>query len=163
MFLFDMGVPMIVLQFPIMVIALIPIILIETVVIRPKLNISWKETFYGVTLANIGSTLVGIPVAWFIMYVIEILVGLVDSAVFNANSWDSPVLALIGAAWLPPGSRDLYWMIPVASIILLVPSYFCSVLIEYYICRWKWENLPAASIKRSVWLVNLVSYIFLFL
>jgi len=40
---------------------------------------------------------------------------------------------LLSAAWLGPDEKNLYWMVPVAVLALMVPTFFASVWIEAFI------------------------------
>ena len=43
------------------------------------------------------------------------------------------VCTLLSAAWLGPDEKNLYWMVPVAVLALMVPTFFASVWIEAFI------------------------------
>jgi hypothetical protein len=100
----DVGVPMIVIQWPLMLFALVPVILVEVFTIRRWLPLSTREAFKGITLGNLLSTLVGIPLAWLLMF------GLALGADVAQSHWkfelNGPVWAVLGfllnAAWLAP-------------------------------------------------------------
>jgi hypothetical protein len=81
-------------------------------------------------------------------------------------TFDSPVFVvlsfLLEVAWLGSDMRHLYWMIPAASALLLIPSFFVSVWIECRICVRFWGGTDLASVRRSVGTANLISYAMLF-
>ena len=61
------GIPMIVFQFPAMLLALLPVILIESLIARwclwstyPR---AYARVYGGVALANVISTVIGVPLA----------------------------------------------------------------------------------------------------
>ena len=163
---------MIFLQMPGMVCALIPVILVEALLIRRWLPLSYKEAFSGTSMANLVSTLVGVPLAWLFMFVMEI--GILFPVAVAADHWhwkmDSPVLQVMGvlvsAAWLVApvdGNPSLYWAIPTALALLLIPLFFVSVWIERRICRRSWPHLDVAQVRRAVFKANVASYGILFL
>ena len=67
----------------------------------------------------------------------------------------------VQAAWLVPYEDDLYWMVPAAAAVLLVPAFFISFLIEWGITKVMLRRQVQGSIRQAVWRANLVSYGFL--
>ena len=67
----DIGVPMIFVQWPLMICALLPVIAIEALVVRKRLSLSYGRAFGGATKANVVSTLAGVPLAWGLMLILE--------------------------------------------------------------------------------------------
>src|SRR5438094_902125 len=64
----DIGVPMIFVQWPLMICALLPVIVIEALVVRKRLALSYRRAFAGAAQANVVSTLAGVPLAWGLMF-----------------------------------------------------------------------------------------------
>lgn len=165
----DAGIPMIVVQMPGMVCTLIPVIAVETLIIRRRLAVPYGKAVKGVAAANLASTIVGVPLAWMAMLAIEYAV-MVPVAV-AANHWhwnlDSPVLGvfafLLSIAWLGSIARHICWMIPAASALLLIPSFVVSVWLERPICIALLQDVDPALVKRGVLAANVVSYGLLFL
>jgi hypothetical protein len=86
-----------------------------------------------------------------------------------ADKWQSPladvVLTILAPAWLGPDGKNLYWMVPVATITLLVPTFFLSVWIESFIVdqilskpEGDPSNLTSARIRVAVRNANLMTY-----
>src|SRR4051812_1900607 len=131
----DVGLPMIFVQWPLALLFLLPVIVIEALTIRRALVLPSGRAFAAAAKANFISTLVGIPLAW----LITLLVGgmtLVPVS-FAADKWHwnmaSPLFQVfsfvLGAAWIFPADGRA-WLIPLAAGLLLIPSYFVSVWIE---------------------------------
>ena len=162
-----MGVPMLFVQMPAMVAALVPIITIEALFVRPRLAISYGEAFAGASVANIVSTIFGIPVAWLILVVPEMLF---ESRIYKfadrLHEFSSPLSMtfqmLTTFPWLDPDETRLYWTVPVASALLLVPSYFASIWLERPICRRVWRHVDSSTTWRAVTHANQLSYAALF-
>jgi hypothetical protein len=120
MIIADMGIPMIFVTLPLMVVALLPIAGLESLVYRKYLRLSWTEAFVGGLIANLWSTLAGIPLTWLLLVIGQFAIG-------GANAWGLDTLqdrmdaVTLQAAWLMPYEKDLPWMIPAASIALLFP------------------------------------------
>lgn len=168
-FLADFGLPMIIVQMPVMVAALIPIIVIEALVVRTRLALTHGEAFKGITIANVASTLLGIPVAWVAVVIAQQILPLLLHAIgaerftppMNPPLWYALRL-LLSFGWLFPDKSNLYWMVPVASAMLLIPSYFASVWIERPICRRFWRSVEPIIASRAVTIANRISYAALF-
>jgi hypothetical protein len=127
------------------------------------------EAFKGSFLANLFSTLIGIPLAWLIMLLLEFIVAY--PAAIAADHWhwlNSPVFGVllfpVVIAWLGPDEQNLYWLVPIASALLLVPSFFVSVWLERWAYNKSWANLnlEIVKVRNAVFKANLVSNAVLF-
>ena len=114
------------------VLALIPIVIIETLVVRNQITISRIDAAWSVTVANIVSTLAGVGLAFLI---------LVDEV---------PIL-----------SDDVYgetasnlW-----SLVLFVPMFFLSVAIELPVVRKMSKSVDRQALQRAIILANAGSYL----
>ncbi len=169
----DAGVPMLVLTLPAMLILLVPIVLIEAWLCRRWLGVTNWVALKCNTLANLVSTLVGVPLAWGTVLLFDFLVlGTIlrIPAVERASDkWNTPLAHIVGTilfpAWLGPDEKRLYWMIPLATIVLLLPTFFISVLIETSVIGRMvgtledgTSNLSSDRIRIAVRNANLVSY-----
>lgn len=161
MILADAGVPMIFLAEPLMVPLLVPVILIELLVAHKVLtSVPFKKKILPVAVANIGSTFLGWPAAWAILFGVQLCCG--GDRAFGLGSPMAAVLSVtLQAPWLIPYEEDLYWMVPVAAAFLLLPFFFVSVYSERLVCHWFLRAEPKPSLRRFSWLSNLWSYLFL--
>jgi hypothetical protein len=152
------GVPMIGIVYPGMGILLIPVIVLEVAVLRRRLGVPLRRTAVMVTVSNLVSTVVGVPLTW------AALVGLqaVTGGGAAGPSFDTLVGKLLAvtwqAPWMLPYEADLYWMVPVATLVLLVPFFFVSWLIEYHVSRPFMREVDHAELRLSVLAANLMSY-----
>ena len=171
LFLADAGVPMIFLTFPAMIMLLIPIILVEAWFLHKWLALGAWEAGKLSAIANTASTLLGVPAAWAVMLCVEVGVGWsvvkIPSLSQAAEKWNSPiasvVITLLSAAWLSPNEKNLYWMVPVAVLALMVPTFFASAWIETIIVQKMAGGIDEgpsnpASIRIAVRNANLISY-----
>jgi len=79
------------------------------------------------------------------------------------DPWLSIYSVTAQAPWLIPYEDKLYWMIPSAMLILLVPTFFMSVLVEQFFYRRSLQSLaPDANFSKASWKFHLASYGFLF-
>jgi hypothetical protein len=164
----NIGIPMIFVQWPLMACALIPVIVVEALLIRRWVSLSYREAFAGIAKANFLSTAVGIPLAWGIMLAIEFAV--LWPVAMAADRWDwkldSPALQVFGflvsIAWLGPMEGHLLRLIPIAAALLLIPCFYVSVWLERRACLRSWPFADPSVVRRGVYLTNLASYALLF-
>ena len=152
----DVGIPMLAVVWPVAWLAFLPVVLVESLVALQGLELRFRRALVVTAAANAVSTLVGIPIVWFIMVIIQMtMTG--GGSLWHAS--DSPTQAVIAAcrraAWLGP--YEQLWMVPLAAIFLCIPFYFASVLIEYLVVRCMVTNGPS-EVRRFCWRANLWSY-----
>ena len=154
----NMGVPIVCVTVPTMLIALLPIAGVEAFVYRRWLGHSFKEAFRGALVANLWSTLVGIPLMWLPFVSAQIAFG-------NVSAWgmETPQQRLdavtLQAAWLIPYREHIEWMIPAASLVLLLPFYLASVGLEYLSLTARWKAEDRKRLFASVAAANALSYL----
>jgi len=153
----NVGVPMIFWQLPAMAIALVSIVAVETAVAHRFSRRSISQTARAVGLANIVSTFVGIPLAWAAMLTLNIL-----STGGGVHGFDSPFTAfqsvVLQASWLVPYEEHLAWLIPAATLVLLVPYFVVSVFLERFVLRKMWKDAGQAMTSKAAWSMNAASY-----
>jgi hypothetical protein len=164
----DAGIPMIALTLPAMLLLLIPVVVIEAFLCKKWLGLSTRDAVRSNAIANLTSTLIGIPVAWAIMFGLEIGAGgLVSKTPAIADS-KSPIAQVImfvlSSAWIG-GAEGHEWIIPCAVLVLLVPFFFASYGVEYLVIKQMLgmpegnpSNLTSRRIRVAVRNSNLVTY-----
>lgn len=151
------GVPMLAVFTPILVLSLIPIIVIETLYLAKKLHLTWKKALKNTTLTNLFSTCIGIPITWFALVIIQIILG--GDGAFGMDTMIDKILSVtLQAAWLIPYEKELNWMIPLASLVLLVPFFFASWLSEYWLSTKLLVDISKDILKRQIRNANLITY-----
>jgi hypothetical protein len=158
-FLANAGVPMLFLAFPAAFYLLIPVVAVELFAARRITDITFARKFVGVASANLVSTLAGWPLMWYIMMLLQMYV---IPGGGGAYGLFTPLRAIasvtLQAAWLIPYEEELYWMVPTAAMVLMVPAFFVSVPIERIVLRFVWRQEPVPQRKHFVWRANLCSY-----
>jgi len=157
-----------------MVVLLIPVIVIEGLLCKRWLGLKTWRAIKTNAVSNLASTIIGIPVAWAVMLAIEFgTIGLVSES--NAlQNWHSPIANVIfflfSSAWLNPDLGEHAWVIPAATLILLIPFFFASYWIEYFVVRKmvgtrdeQPSNLAYARVRTAVRNANLVTYGIMFI
>lgn len=171
----DAGIPLIAVTWPAMVVALAPIIVMEALLIRKRIGYKPWPIFRATAVANLVSTIVGVPMTWLALVACEMFIGTAVSeipAIQNSHSPLARVIAFVfAAAWLPPGAKSSSVLL--ATLVLLVPFFFVSVWSERYVMK---RMLPVTNaevvalegeiseltLQRAVRDANVLSYGFLF-
>jgi hypothetical protein len=167
----DTGLPMILVEWPAVILALLPVILIEAAVHRRQFGTPYRKALYPVGVANLASTFIGYPLAWMLrmvgQFVLSLLLMLVMQFVGESSnaSMDSIsaklVSAVVHSAWLPGDAERELWMLPAASLIGLVPAFFVSVYSEAWVLRRLMKGEDKLTILAFSYRANLASYAFL--
>lgn len=153
------GVPMIFLTFPGMVLALIPVILLEMKVIEKVLGLSTRVAFKVSAWSNTLTTFVGVPLTWVLLTILEWSTG-----GGRAYGIDSPLKKLLAVTWQAPWlipyeeNNNLYWMVPAALMWLLAPTFYMSWRLEHLAAARMLPNLDRTRIKSAMFKANLLSY-----
>lgn len=157
----DAGVPMLALIWPASWILFIPIVAIEAWVARRIVGLTVKRSVLASAVANAVSTLVGIPLVWGLLVLIEAFVVPKGGQALGIDSfWHRAYAVTVQAAWLIPYESELHWMVPVAAIVLLVPFFFASVFLERLVFRRFCSSSPELS-RRWSWVANGATYSFM--
>ena len=128
-----MGVPMIMPTMYFMVLALIPIVLIESWYMSKALRIRFSRTVGRLAIANVVSTLVGLPFMWMVLFGIQVMTG---GFAYGTEGFAGKLLAVtLQAPWLPPFGPEEFWIFHSAALFLLIPFFFATWLIEYVTVR----------------------------
>jgi len=152
------GVPMLFVQMPLLLITLPVVIAVEAALCRRWLAVSWRQAWKWTGIANAISTVVGFPILWVALVLLDMIVGGGSSPKLT-EPWFSVYTVTVQAAWLLPFEDRLYWMIPTACIVLLVPAFFVTVFIEKQIYRKSFgESRGPVSLAPATWRMHLVSY-----
>jgi len=151
------GVPMIFLIMPALGLSIVPIIFIEAIYLSKKLELNFYSAAKTTTISNLVSTVVGVPLTWLFLVLIQIFAG--GGGAFGLDTVLGKVLSVtFQAAWLIPYESDLHWMIPVAGLVLLIPFFFASWWSEYLVSKKILKGYPVQKIKVVVRNANIITY-----
>jgi hypothetical protein len=162
----DAGIPLLVFIEPFLLFSLLFVIFIEIYIIRKTLNSNLKETIKAVSLSNLVSTLVGVPLTWVILLVGEIFLLLSSALVFNSSLKAQTYIIALAPAWLFPHTKWGFQEKAItlwAILYLMIVFYGVSAWIETKINRRLLKRYNPLLIKKLTWEANLYSYLFLFL
>ena len=161
--LFDMGLPMIFPSIVLMAVALVPIVFIEAYIVASSLQVNVKKVFPPVTIANLVSTLVGIPVTWFVLALLQIGSVIVLGTIAKWIPSTDLFSLTLGAPWVYPGHDNEKLIVLGAMLFLLIPYGLASWAIEYLVVKamlvkkHEFGDL-LKNLKAAVGKANLVSY-----
>ena len=153
--------------YPVILVFLLPVIVIEAAYIRIRLNTEWKSTLVATTKANAITLVLGFPLAWLIFFLVEMLcwMALAFSGIEGHIHWTlSPkisdfLIIVTSAAWMGPVEEK--WAVPVAYVVLLIPSFVLSGYVESRLLDGRgWLKFEGRG-ARIIWQANILSYIFL--
>jgi hypothetical protein len=153
----DSGVPMLAVVWPVSWFLLIPIIVAETWFAHRICKLSWKQSGFAASIANFGSTLVGLPLTWGVMLGAEFLMTRARGFVLGSSFMGRLISVIVQAPWLGPYESELHWMVPAAATVLMVPFFFMSVFTERWIFV-KITECPSETIRRWSWIANGSTY-----
>ena len=170
----DAGIPMIVLTLPMMVILLIPVIVTEGFLCKKWLGLSMWQAMKSNAISNLVSTIFGLPMAWAIMLGVELAAFSIVDTGSEIQKWNSPTAQvlwlLLASAWIGPPSAKTAWLIPAAILVLLVPFFLVSYIIEYLVIRFMVgvpdggpARLTYPKVQVAVRNANLITYGVMFL
>ena len=153
----DVGVPMLAITMPAFFLALIPVIFIEAYVFK-RAGFPFKWSLKWNAIANVVTTIIGIPLTWALLVVLEMnSVG--GGCQESVSTLPQKIYDVITRApWLCPFESELHWMVPTASLILLIPFFFISWKIESLIIRKRNKPLDQSLINKTSLRANLTSY-----
>jgi hypothetical protein len=155
----DVGLPLVAVFLPPMWIALAPIVLVEAFVMSRRLAAPFPRAILPAAIGNLVSTLVGIPLAWMLLAVLE-MICCADArglATFGARLY----AVTVQAPWLIPYERDFWWMIPCALIVMGVPCFVVSVLIEAPVNQLFFKSAGTRLLWKATTIANACSYLVL--
>jgi hypothetical protein len=158
----DAGIPMLPVQYPELLLYVLPIILIEALYLKRQLKTRWRRTLIAATVVNLVTVALGYPLAWGIYKILDSLFGfpVLGTSVFM-NMWRLPVWvsAKMFPAWagLPQG----IWLVLAAWVVLLIPSFLLSGLVKSWLVEWYDLLNYKGKARRAVWTANRYSYFFL--
>lgn len=153
------GIPMIIIVEPLLWLTFIPIVLIESVIyVKTIQGLSFKKIIIPTVLANVFSTIIGIPVTWLGLFGIEAVLS--GGSEFNViEPFKSILNVTVNAPWMLPDPTLLEAII--AMIVLFIPFFFISVWSERFILAKMLKKIDKETIYKSAFKAHIGSYAFL--
>jgi len=172
------GIPMVFMTIPFMMLALIPVILVETLVVWRITGATLRKALSVMTAANIITTVVGLPLANLLTWFMALCAG--PFTVHIRNTADMPHRMLLKATlmnwyycdnyWvIGPNGRvvrpllhEVVWYMPLALAVAFLVNLLVSHWLEYrYMCTEL--EAPRPLLRRASFRANVCSYFVLVL
>ena len=139
---------------PAMVLALVPIIVVEWIVARMEIAMPRGKALKGVIAANCFSALLGFPLFSLICVVLLAATGRWLPNFPNMLGW----VTMIAEGMLVVGpEQDVMMVVPLGTA-MLIPAFFVSVFSERWVLRALWPEVQIPALSRFTWIAHLVSY-----
>jgi hypothetical protein len=172
----DAALPLVWFTIPAVVMMLIPTILLEGILLKFWLRLQTWQALKVSLAANAASTLAGVPVATLLSYGATRTLSPWARQIVEREHWQSPlgdiVMAIANSSYISAYVVEAHWLLPAALLIILVPAYLLSWLVEYWVARAMLakqgaeptspSSIPLGSLNRAVRRANFVSYALLF-
>jgi hypothetical protein len=136
---------------PVLIVGLVPIIVVEAAILK-RAGGSWARSFAASGIGNTASSIVGVPLTWFALVLIQMAAG--GGTAHGANAY----AVTVQAPWLIPYESDLHWMVPTAALVLCVPFLAASVLVEWPIVVLLFRRSASRRVLMAVLAANGASY-----
>lgn len=158
----DAGIPMLPVQYPELLLYVLPVILIEGVYLKHHLNTRMRRTMVAMTVINLITVALGYPLAWVLYKALDWMFVFppAGTAVF-ANLWRVPVWISIK---MFPGWAGLHqelWPVLAVWVVLLIPSFLLTGLVKSWLLEWYDLLNYGGNTRAAVWMANRYSYFFL--
>ncbi len=159
----NVAIPTIFVTMPAMLLALLPIIALEVWVVSRVLVQTYISTIKIVTVSNIASTLVGLPLSslfhWLSYYSIMQLQGSNNSTLIAlGNNLSGVAMVLIDGAFLVSDSHKSKWLEVTAISLIIIFSFLFSLVIEYFVYRKLLPEHGSRNLVKATVSSNMVTY-----
>jgi hypothetical protein len=153
----NIGVPMLAVVWPASSALLLPIIAIEAAIAVKVIGRGWKNGLIVASKANVLSTVLGIPVTWGVLLLLQLLVG--GGSAWGIGTMPGKLAAVtVQSPWLIPYEEDLHWMVPAAAAFLCIPFFLMSVWSERWMAIRSLGIDGKKSAGRWAWIANGATY-----
>lgn len=158
----DAGIPMLPVQYPQILLYIIPIIVIEAVYLRRHLNVKMRRTVIAVTTVNLVTVGLGYPLTWGMYKALDGVIGFPASPdpVFT-RVWQLPmwVAVRLFPSWTGPAQG--IWPVLAVYVLLLLPGFVLSGIVKSWLINWYDLLNFRGNTKMAVLVANRYSYFFL--
>lgn len=157
----NVALPFVFVTVPGMVLALLPVVIVEAYVIKKQLHVPYESARSVSISANLCTTFLGVPLTWVVAVIAEIICGYYVGC-FSHSSPIGKVLGfmVLGSVILldPTKGNDDFLFVALQSAWILVPCFFASWWIEYLVAAKKLKDIPKKQVKTAIMWANLYSY-----
>lgn len=158
----DAGVTMLPVEYPQLLLYIVPVILIEAFYLHGSLRTPLRRVLIAATGVNLITVALGYPLAWGLYRFLNSLLGLPAGQVnVVTHFWWVPIwiTAKVMPGWT--GLHQSIWPVLVIYVCLLIPGYIMSALVKAGLLTF-YDMLKAKENPRpAIWAANRASYVFL--
>lgn len=149
---------MVAIHIPWAVLLFIPIVGLEGLVLSTRLQAPLRTVLLPTTWANALSSLIGIPLTWALLLVVEMVTA--GAVMYGLDTPSGRFQsAVMQAPWLlPHDESDFHWLVPAATLVLLPFYFLVSVLLERMVLARKLSSTIRGRISAAAWIANAASY-----
>jgi hypothetical protein len=155
------GIPMLALSWPVQWLAFIPVVAGEAAITAKALQLGYWSSLKPIAIANLWSTLVGIPIAWFVLLLIEVaggaMLSIMPEHVAGSPAFRYAIFPLF-AAWIG-GSSPLE--LKAAFLVLMAVFCWVSIAVEHRVLQHYTSPAAQPLLRRCVKEANIASYVLL--
>lgn len=158
----DAGIPMLPVQYPEILLYILPVVLMETISLQRQLKTPMRRTAIAVTLVNLVTVALGYPLAWAMYRMLDWMFGFPPVATpIYTNLWKVPVWISVKMfpAWA--GLHEGVWPVLAVWVALLIPSFLLSGFVKAWLVQWYDLLNFKGNTRPAVWTANRYSYFFL--
>lgn len=157
------GLPVVVIQGPFLLFLILPVVLLETLILKSYTGLSFSRCCKVVGSANAVSTFIGIPITYALVLFFEYALGMAGFWIGNVSG---QVVAAAGhilfPALLVPFSDELFLpSLAIAGIILMIFFFFVSWKVEFLVATrmLSSDNIPKSKLNSIFMRANIASYL----
>ena len=155
------GIPMLAITWPVQWLAFFPVVAGEAAMLSTPFGQSFRSLVKPVAAANLASTLVGVPIAWFAMLMLEgaggMLLSVLPEHVADSTAFRYATFPIF-SAWIASGSP---LGLKAAFVVLMVVFCGVSVLVERWVLGRYFPVVDRKTLGRAVLRANVASYLLL--
>ncbi len=152
------GIPMLMLAWPVLWLAFVPVVALEAAHLARSLGQPFANIVAPVAVANLWSTLAGVPIAWAALLAVEAVVG-VSVASLPEHITNSQALRVAAfplmTAWIM-GSSELE--VKAAFVLLMVAFCVVSAEVELRVLAKRLAPVTSQQLRSIVYTFNVASY-----
>jgi hypothetical protein len=152
----NIGLPLISVFLPPLWLGLVAIIAVEAVIIGRSGGYPLARVVVPVALANVLSTVVGVPVLWFVLATTEAVC--CGTALGLATPMAKLYAVTVQAPWLIPYESEFWWMVPSALFTMGTICAAMSIVVETPIVS-RMLGVESGSVWRISSAANIASYV----
>jgi len=142
------GLPMLYVVWPTAWLLFFPVVVAEALLACKIFSVSWRKGATISIVANILTTLVGVPIVWGMLLIVSLLGG--------QGGGEMPLHVFL--FWIPPAiPSEFAYIVPLFSAVFCLPMMAVTMVIEWWVVS-KWWRLDSSLAWQWAKVANLLTY-----